>query len=226
MSYSAKQLHDLWLQTVREVEGRTPDGSDGMYAWQAAAVALAESGGNPDAAHTNSNGTIDRGLWQINSVHGDAMSTFDPQANAHAAYTLWKSGHSWRPWATAWSHPWSSGYGDTAAPAWKIYLSPSFKKGSQGTPGGQAKDIGNVPVVGGAIKGVAGAASAVVGWTVAFAKLLSNLNDSKFWLRVGQGFAAGLLFLLGLGLVFRNEVAIGSTGGLSQVAKIGAEVAA
>jgi hypothetical protein len=63
----------------------------------AAAVAMAESGGNPRASNRNRNGTIDRGLWQINSVHG-AKSTFDPVANARAAVSISGNGRNWRPW--------------------------------------------------------------------------------------------------------------------------------
>lgn len=32
-------------------------------------IALRESRGDPLAWHVNKNGTVDRGLWQINSVH-------------------------------------------------------------------------------------------------------------------------------------------------------------
>src|ERR1044072_4069643 len=35
----------------------------------AVAIALAESGCNPAALGHNTNGTTDRGLWQINSIH-------------------------------------------------------------------------------------------------------------------------------------------------------------
>lgn len=65
----------------------------------AAAVAMAESRGHVGAQHRNSNGSIDRGLWQINSVHG-AQSTLDPVANAKAAIAISKNGTDWRPWTT------------------------------------------------------------------------------------------------------------------------------
>jgi hypothetical protein len=65
----------------------------------AAAVALAESGGNPNAKNLNTNGTIDRGLWQINSIHG-ARSTFDPGKNADGAVAISSGGRNWRPWVT------------------------------------------------------------------------------------------------------------------------------
>ena len=63
----------------------------------AAAIALGESGGNPNAINHNTNGTIDRGLWQINSIHG-ALSTLDPAGNARAAVQISGNGSDWTPW--------------------------------------------------------------------------------------------------------------------------------
>jgi TP901 family phage tail tape measure protein len=63
----------------------------------AAAVALAESGGNQFAKNVNANGTIDRGYWQINSIHG-ALSTFNELGNASAAVTISGNGTNWNPW--------------------------------------------------------------------------------------------------------------------------------
>jgi hypothetical protein len=63
----------------------------------AAAVAMAESGGNPTITNRNSDGSIDRGLWQINSVHG-ALSTVDRMGNARAAIKISSNGRNWNPW--------------------------------------------------------------------------------------------------------------------------------
>jgi hypothetical protein len=68
----------------------------------AAAVALAESSGNPTATHTNNNRSTDYGLWQINSVHGSLLAGKnwrDPQVNAQMAYAVWK-GSGWKAWST------------------------------------------------------------------------------------------------------------------------------
>ncbi|AQZ62451.1 hypothetical protein BKM31_14160 [[Actinomadura] parvosata subsp. kistnae] len=67
----------------------------------AVAVALAESGCNPGASHTNTNGTVDRGLWQINSIHPySSECLFDAQCNANAAYAISGGGSNWKPWVT------------------------------------------------------------------------------------------------------------------------------
>lgn len=74
----------------------------------AIAVALAESGGNPSAVGNNRNGagrvtSVDRGLWQINSVfHAEITNAcaFDPKCAAQAAFRISARGSNWTPWAT------------------------------------------------------------------------------------------------------------------------------
>jgi hypothetical protein len=73
----------------------------------AVAVSLAESGGRPniDNAGLNSDGSVDYGLWQINSVHSasgfDPARAFDPVYNAAWARRIFlNAGGSWTPWTT------------------------------------------------------------------------------------------------------------------------------
>lgn len=50
------------------------------------AIAKAESGMNPSAVNKNTNGSVDLGLFQINSIHGyDELSLFDAKKNIKAA---------------------------------------------------------------------------------------------------------------------------------------------
>lgn len=77
----------------------TRAGGSPARANMAAAIAMAESGGNPDAKNVNTDGSIDRGLWQINSIHG-ALSTYSPTGNAHAAVRISSGGSNWAPWVT------------------------------------------------------------------------------------------------------------------------------
>lgn len=69
----------------------------------AVAVALAESGGNPLAAHVNADGSTDLGLWQINDrAHAALIASGDwrdPATNAKWAYTIWESS-GWGAWTT------------------------------------------------------------------------------------------------------------------------------
>src|SRR4051812_48178503 len=63
----------------------------------AIAVALAESGGNDQAMHKNSNGSTDFGLWQINSVHTDLLKKYtwnNAGDNTEMARQIWEGqGH-------------------------------------------------------------------------------------------------------------------------------------
>lgn len=88
-SSSCLELEKLW---------RTNGGSS-SEAFTAAEVAMAESGGKQYATDYNPNGTVDRGYWQINSVHG-SLSTFDRNGNARSAIILSADGTNWSPWTT------------------------------------------------------------------------------------------------------------------------------
>ena len=70
----------------------------------AVAVALAESGGNPGAVNrANTNGSVDYGLFQINTVHGSLLTQgdkFNPADNARMAFTVYsRAGNKWTPWS-------------------------------------------------------------------------------------------------------------------------------
>ena len=77
-------------------------GFSGTSLAMAIAVALAESNGNPDAIDYDGNGTVDRGLWQINSVHTQFSPAcdYDPLCAAKAAYSISAGGTDWEPWVT------------------------------------------------------------------------------------------------------------------------------
>lgn len=68
----------------------------------AAAVAMAESGGDP-AAVGDLNLGVSHGLWQVNlRWHPECkgQNLFDPDVNAAAAYGISRGGTYWKPWST------------------------------------------------------------------------------------------------------------------------------
>lgn len=83
------QLEALW-----EEAGGSPSA-----AFMAAEIAMAESSGRENATLVDSNGSVDRGYWQINSVHG-SLSTYNPMGNAEAAVEISDDGTDWSPWVT------------------------------------------------------------------------------------------------------------------------------
>lgn len=84
-TYSCPALEQLW----DEAGGNPAD------AVTAASVAMAESGGNPNAVSP----TDDLGLWQINESNG-ALATLSPAGSAHAAVVLSHDGADWSAWTT------------------------------------------------------------------------------------------------------------------------------
>jgi hypothetical protein len=64
---------------------------------------MAESGGRADAFNgSNSNGTNDAGLMQINSIHVTSgligyQDRFNPELNMRAAYAIY-NGSGWSAW--------------------------------------------------------------------------------------------------------------------------------
>jgi hypothetical protein len=96
MNYTVAQLQSLALSV----------GFPASAAPTAAAIAMAESGGNPNAyGDASLGGSI--GLWQIyTKAHPNfnASSLYDPTYNAQAAYSVSSGGTNWAPWSTWWAN--------------------------------------------------------------------------------------------------------------------------
>lgn len=90
--FTFAQLEGLWIQA----------GGDPRYAGIAAAVAMAESGGDSQALGHNP-GSTDVGLWQINGPGGGDLKFLDPLTNVKEAIRQSHNGVDWRPWCTAYS---------------------------------------------------------------------------------------------------------------------------
>lgn len=78
-------------------------GFHGQGIQMAVAIAMAESSGNAQARGTNTDGSIDRGLWQINNRANPQVSdscAYDPLCSARAAYKISAGGTNWGPWTT------------------------------------------------------------------------------------------------------------------------------
>lgn len=82
------------LEALWEQAGGSPSA-----AFMAAEIAMAESSGQQDSTDDDSNGTVDRGYFQVNSIWG-ALSTYDALGNARAAVQISHDGRDWSPWVT------------------------------------------------------------------------------------------------------------------------------
>lgn len=219
MKLDHDEIATLWVQ-----EGGRRGAAD-----MAASIALAESTGDTGATNTNSDGTVDRGLFQINSSNGP-LSTYTLSKNIKAAILLSANGTTWRKWCTAWSDDACGKHGGTYegdGSSYKKFITGSYtpqdirirstsdggevvtnSKGqnlgviqskSQGLDQGEAVPQG---ITGGLATGLV---EGSIGWAKGLAALLGHLLNGSFWKRVGQGAAGLLLMLIGAGLMFRNE---------------------
>lgn len=84
-----------WVTLLKNV------GFSGEGLRMAHAIMMAESGGNPLAQNVNRDGSLDRGLFQINSRwHPEVTDPFNPLANVLAAYRISNGGTAWNQWST------------------------------------------------------------------------------------------------------------------------------
>lgn len=75
----------------------------GSEARVAYAVMMAESGGRTNATNKNTNGSTDRGLFQINSIHtkkvnGNLESLYNVETNVNVAKRIY-DGSGWNAWS-------------------------------------------------------------------------------------------------------------------------------
>ena len=206
-AYKYSELVDLWVKA----------GGSVLYAPIAAAVALAESGGKPDAINTNRNGSVDRGLWQINSVHGK-QSTVDPVNNAKAAVAISKGGTDWRPWAVAWDKPGFQGqYMGSNAPATKFLPAGNNNVGTVPIAGNRAATI-PVPGPSGVFGSLFGSLFGTAVGAGEDAKAQLRLLINSFWQAFGYiilVFSGASMMIVGLVLLILNTRTVRRVGGFA-----------
>jgi hypothetical protein len=128
-----------------------------------AAIAIAESGGyEKRVSPPNTDGTVDRGLWQINSVHGKA-STVEAKSNAASAVKIYQTQglHAWTTYTNGAYKQFMKG---------GVAPDPNLPSGSTPAQGGTAQQAGLAGDLGGAIgQGFASAFSALIQPLISFA---------------------------------------------------------
>jgi hypothetical protein len=166
---------------------------------KAIAIALAESGGNPEAVGgPNSNGTRDWGLWQINDIHNPTeRQKHSAAANWLYAWRIAGLGTNWRPWATFNSGKYRD-HMDAARSAWGAATPKTI--GAEIAPG--------EPLEGKTITKLEG--------PLAF---LNPLLDQNVWFRVGMAVGGVVLILLVAAALMKNVTPIGKIASLIKTPK-------
>lgn len=196
----------------------------------ATAVVLGESGGDTDAVNTNSDGTRDRGLWQLNSKDHPSMSdadAFDMLKSTRYAKSISAGGRDFRLWHA------------TTAPAFADHLVTARKAVAESPDTIGSGGLGNVigSTVGNAADTVAGAADkllpgnpfgsivdALGTLTALGIKVFGVLLDPDFWKRLGLGLAGVVLIAVGVAMLRPDLTA--KVGGLAAGGPAGASIAA
>lgn len=174
----------------------------------AVAVSLAENrSGDTNARNVNDDGSVDVGLWQINSIHRKDHPTWterwlrDPANNATAMAAVSNGGTNWTPWVQYKNGKYKD-YADRAAKA------AADAKGGSGVdpeglaaaikdPVGTAEDIlsGGKDLLLGPVDEVAAAIEKGVGVIVDGAKWITDVHNIVRVLYVVGGIALGVVAL-------------------------------
>lgn len=195
--YNFAQLENIW----------TRNGGQKKLAPLMASIALAESGGYTQAHHTNADGTVDQGLWQINSSNYrlyKGHNVYGVNENAKVAVRLANGGKGLGNWTT-----YTSG-------AYKKYL-PSKGGGITGDVTTGLKDVsGWVTSPAGPVVGIAtGAAGTVIGGvgSKVTGAVTSPIEKGLEWF--GMRIVFALIIMGGGGLILLGLLLIGADLGLA-----------
>ena len=154
-------------------------------------IVLAESGGRIDAKNRNLDGSIDRGIWQINSRWHKEVSdvcAYNPECSTVQAFRISKNGKSFSQWVTFTSGAWIA-YQPRAREAMKEIVGKIPEKPRDASDW-TSVDLGDV-----------------LGepWKV-LNQVLSALLNPAFWIRVVQVGGGAILMLIGALMLFRDYV--------------------
>lgn len=169
-------------------------GFTGSSAITAFAVAQAESAGNTQAVNKNTNGSTDRGLFQINSIHTqyDWKRLYEPAYNAAAAFAISSSGTNWQPW---------SAYKNGKYEKFMARGLAAVSAVNGGATGSGPNLFGQVvDAAGNVIEGAAGIGPAVAVGAARSLLGLDGVADKVFTAGLGLVLTAGAMVIIALGL--------------------------
>lgn len=180
----------------------------------AAAIAMAESGGDPNS-HNATPPDDSYGLWQINMLGslGPARRAvyrlksnsdlYDPATNARVMSAISKQGQDFTPWTT--------------------YTSGAYQKFLGGVTDTSSGNSGGTGVIGTIIDDVKSVATLEFRISDALVKTAKWVTTEKNWLRVGYVLVGGIAIIAGLVSVVQSTTA-GQTG--TRAVKTGAKTGA
>lgn len=165
----------------------------------ATAIALAESGGNPnaigDVGLENATWGPSVGLWQIRSAKAetgkgssrDVNQLKDPAFNAKSMFSISGGGKNWGPWST-----W---------PVKAALFMPAAAIAANGVSAGETINSGVVEPVTGAVDATAGTIGDIGTGVKATYRWISDRNN---WFRILKVTIGGTILVVGIGAVARS----------------------
>lgn len=155
------------------------------------AIAKAESSGRTDAINSNTNGTNDKGLWQINSVHDSKLpgqDRFDSNVNAQLMMIISSNGSNWQPWSTYNNGAYQQHLGEAISAVSGKQFVPDPGNSPWGGGGSNTQTVSNSNPVSG------------------IEKFFSGLSNPDTITRMGQVWFGGSIILLGIIWYFREPI--------------------
>ncbi len=181
---SRQELADVWLSA----------GGNPRAATMAAAVALRESGGRPNARNLSKR-EDSRGLWQINvRAHPQwaLRNLYNPRVNAQAAIAISSNGRNWSPWTTA-----AAARADVQGVGGTV----SVERPGGESGGGLWESVrGYVPGYGW-LFGKGAGAGGIFGWAEAVISAVLFFTDPLNWLRLFEVVAGFTLMFGGIAIL-------------------------
>lgn len=178
---------------------------------EAAATGYAESSLVTNAVNRNTNGSVDLGVFQINSVHkpaGMSMTAwtkkmFSPIDNAKEALRISGGGRNWSPWYAHGTSRYRTGL-KLAREEW-AKLKADTKSGT-----GEVKTEVDAGIAQPLVDGIAGITGGVTDFVGA-------LTDWKTWARVGMAVGGALLLIAAIAMLAKEQVLPAATKTIARV---------
>lgn len=200
----------------------------------AVAIALAESGGDEHAFNRNPNGTSDYGAWQINSVHSTLLTGRNPynlDDNARMAYSLYHGrGGKFTDWVTYNTGAYKAhltdaqGNGDNQTdPTLGGLVDPNHHvaAGTGVDYTGVNTGLSAIPEGLGIITDKAGNVISGLNPIHDLDSFLTAISSGGLWKRIGIGFLAFMLLLIGFIMLIESNPSVRhATGDAAKVAAL------
>lgn len=197
---------------------------NGQSLFVCVAIALAESGGDTRAVNTaNSNGTIDRGEWQINSVHDDKLpgrDRFDVDVNAQLMSIISSGGTNWQPWSTFNNGAYQKHLSQVMSELGGATVQPGPSIGGAGLYDGNGFTVNNASLV----SGTQQVGFSLSGATDAISTFFGLITSVEGWIRILKVYCGVVALFAGLTLVMASsgvgKGAVKVAGSLVPVGKV------